>query len=182
MFDNLIFSLDDVRLVRKVSVNIDDFDMYAQEVQRNYVEKILGAKLYAAMLAGLVEDPIPAKWSELVDGVEYEDGKTVIFRGLKIYCSYLWLYVYSLDSDVAVTPIGSRLFKDEHSEQAKTKQAIDHYIAAASGMESGILDFLRAKASTYTEFSESLQIQQAKNDSTTFRVIGKTYLKPRKLF
>lgn len=182
MFDDLIFTLEDVRLVRKVSVNIDDFDMYAQEVQRNYLEKILGAKLYAAMLAGLAVEPVAGKWTDLVNGKSYEDGKTVLFRGLKIYCSYLWLYVYTLDSDMAITPTGSKLFKDEYSEPAKTKQAIDHYIAAASGMEDGILNYLRANASTYTEFSESSQITQAKNDNATFRVIGKRYTTPRKLF
>jgi len=181
-FDTLIFTLEDVRLVRKVSVNIEDFDMYAQEVQRNYLEKILGAKLYAAMLTGLEGDPVLAKWTNLVNGVTYTNGKDIIYRGLKIYCSYLWLYVYMLDGDVSITPIGGRLFKDEYSEPAKTKQAIDHFIRSASGMESGILDYIKANLSTYPEFSESLQIEQAKEEDFTFRVIGKSFNRPTKRF
>jgi len=179
-FDTLIFTLEDVRTVRKVSVNIDDFDMYAVEVQRNYLTKLLGDKLYTALISDLTLGvPQTPKYVDLVDGKIYTDGEDVIFRGVKLYCAYLWLYLYMSQSGVEHTPIGTMLFKDEHAERDERngnyKNAQAHYIAAANGMEEGILSYLRKYATTYTEFSESPQIEQAQIDDMTFKVIGKTY-------
>ena len=179
-FDTLIFTLEDVRTVRKVSVNIDDFDMYAVEVQRNYLTKLLGDKLYTALLGDLAAGvPQTQKYVDLVDGKIYEDGEDVIFRGVKLYCSYLWLHLYMSQGDINHTPTGTMLFKDEFAEREERngnyKNAQAHYIAAANGMEEGILNFLRKYATTYPEFSESPQIEQAEMDDMTFLPIGKTY-------
>ena len=186
-FDSLIFTLEDVRGIRKVSVNIDDFEMYAVEVQRNYLTKLLGDKLYTALLADLTAGvPQTQKYVDLVDGKIYTDGYDVIFRGIKVYCCYLWLYMYMSQSDINHTPIGTMLFKDEYADRDERngsfKNAISHYIAAADGMEEGILSFLQKYASAYPEFSESPQIEQAELDNMTFRVIGKTYSAPNSGF
>jgi hypothetical protein len=183
MFDQLIFTLEDVRQVRKVSVNIDDFDLYAQEVQRNYLQKMLGDKLYTALQDDLDEGvPQEQRFIDLVNGVKYTDGRDVIFRGVKLYCAYLWLHLYMADSAISVTPIGARLFKDEYAENNEAKAAYrnarDHYISAAEGMEEPILRFLSAKYSEYPEFSESRRIKQAKNDNMTFKTFGNRYSPP----
>ena len=105
-FDKLIFTLDDVRLVRKVSINIDDFDQYGQEVQRNYLEKILGVELYTALQNDLdaSNQPVEQRFIDLVNGTQYSVGSTPInFRGVRLYCSYLWLYNYMLNSDKYTT-------------------------------------------------------------------------------
>ena len=183
IFDNLIFSLDDVSRVRKVSVNINDFDLYAQEVQRNYLQKILGDKLYTALVtdidAGIPTDP---RFTELVRGAIYSDGRDVIFRGVQLYCCYLWLHLYMADSAIAITPTGAKIFKDEQSEFNEGKQAYrnarDHYISAADGMEESILKYLRVNISDFPEFTESKQIEQAKADNFTFKPFGKTYRFP----
>lgn len=178
MYDSLIFDLTDVRMIRKVSVNIDDFDMYAQEVQRNYLQKLLGDKLYTAMILA----PEEARFSDLINGTIYEDGRDVIFRGLKIYCSYLWLYLYINDSEMNITPLGARIFKDDQADVANTKLAREHYIKSADGLEEPILRFLEVNNATYPEFSESYKVEQAKKDNMTFSVIGRSYTAPKNYF
>ena len=148
-FDKLIFTLDDVRKIRKVSINIDDFDQYAQEVQRNYLEKILGVELYTALQSDLdaANQPVDQRFVDLVNGVQYTVGSTPInYRGLKIYCSYLWMAEYILNSDTQLAPIGAMIFKDEHADHSEGKQSNrqsrDHYIRSAAGQEDHIVNYL----------------------------------------
>jgi hypothetical protein len=182
--DSLFFTLEDVREIRKVSVNIDDFDMFAREVQRNYVQKLLGARLYSALQVDLVAgEPQAARFVELIDGLEYTVGSDlIIYRGMKVYCSYLWLYLYTGMGDVNHTPIGSRLFTDAQSEMNEASQTLrnskDHYIKSADQMEEPILEFLRDNRVNYPEFIQSNQVEQAKRDNITFRAMGRTITDP----
>jgi hypothetical protein len=187
MIEGLIFSLDDVRKVRKVSVNIDDFDMYAREAQANYLQKLIGDKLYVALLNDLQGGiPQSQRFIDLLDGVVYTSGRDTIFRGVKLYCAYVWLHLYMADSAISITPIGARLFKDENSDHNEAKKsyrnAEAHFINGADGLEEPTLRYLRDNASTYPEFSESYQIEQAEIDNMTFKVIGKRHTAPKNIF
>ena len=188
MTDQLFFTLDDIRLIRKVSVNINDFDVYAQEVQINYGEKILGTDLYNALLADLVLGvPQTQKYVDLVDGVTYtKGGKQITFRGLKKYMSYLWIYVYLLDGSLQITPIGAKVFIDEEADDAQGKQANrqlrDHAIRTADAMEEGIIEFLRNDAVAYPEYSLSNHEEPAADDNFTFKVFGRSYFAPKNQF
>lgn len=186
MQDNLLFSLDDVRLVRKVSVNIDDFDMYAQEVQRNYLQKVLGDKLYTALNDAILISPLEPRFEALLNGTRYSDGRDVLFRGLKPYLCYLWLHLYMADSSLNITPIGARLFKDDYAENNEASQsrrnARDHYIRSADGLEEPIIRFLNHERTLYPEFAESHEIEQAERDNMSFKVIGKRYTPPSEFF
>lgn len=180
MFDNPVFSLADVRNVRKdVSVNIDDFDQYAVEAQRNYLSKLLGDKLYSA----LITSPTDVRFTTLLDGEIYQDGgRDVIFRGLKVYLCYVWLYLYSVGSNSSLTPIGARIFNDELAMAASDRKAArdnqDHFIKSADGMDEGILRYLNRKKDDYPEFSESFQIKQASKDNITFKTFGRSHRPP----
>ena len=180
--DSLIFSLTDVREIRKVSINIDDFDMYAREAQITFLEKVLGAKLYTAFLANIGD----ARFVDLLDGTVYTDGVDVNFRGVKPYLCYVWLYLYSLDSAVAVTPIGSRIFKDDNAQYTEQmtalKQAQTNYLTASESYERAILAFLNANTDVYPEFSESEQLKVAKESNNTFKIFGKSYNPPNKIW
>lgn len=184
MQDKLIFNLEDIRKVRKVSANIDDFDLYAQEVQRNFLQKILGDKLYTALQQDLDVNGIPQtqRFVDLVNGVIYINSRDIIFRGVKLYCSYLWLYMYTSDSAVNITPIGVQLFKDEYAENAEAKQsfrnASSHYQNAADGLEEPILRYLDFKRNEFPEFSESYELQPARDVNLSFRVIGQKFTPP----
>jgi hypothetical protein len=184
MLDKLIFNLEDVQGIRKVSSNIDDFAMYAQEVQRNFLQKLLGDKLYTALQIDLDSDSMPqnARFETLINGEIYTEDREIIFRGIKLYCSYLWMYLYMSESSVNLTPIGAQLFKDEYAENAESKQSFrqarDHYINSADGMEEPILRYLTAKNLLFPEFNESSQIQTAKESNLSFRVVGKSYSAP----
>jgi hypothetical protein len=189
MSDTLFFTLDDVRDVRKnVSVNIDDFDQYGKEVQRNYVEKLLGQKLYAALLDDLTASiPQTARFVDLVNGINYTSGgDTIIYRGLKIYCSYLWLHLYMGMGGTNHTPIGTQLFKDDaanHNEASQVnRNAAAHYIKSADQLEEPILRFLIDHISDYPEFSQSSQIEQAERDNFSFKALGTTYRDPYNLY
>jgi hypothetical protein len=72
-------------------VTLDDFDImpynipaqaltgmseeYIEEIEERYLRKVLGNELYAAFIAGLEEDPIDQKWSDLRDGAQYGDSE-----------------------------------------------------------------------------------------------------------
>lgn len=179
MFDTPIFTLDDVRNIRKVSVNINDFEMFAVEAQRNYLSKLLGDKLYTQ----LILNPTEARMIDLIDGKIYQDGgREVIFRGVKVYLCYVWLYLFHVSSSVKQTPVGAVTFKDEEAEHAEISKSgqfeRDHFIKSADGMDDGILRFLRRNRNTYPEFSESRQIKQASKDNIVFRSFGSTYYPP----
>lgn len=181
-FDTLIFTIDDVRAVRSsTSRHIEDFDVYAQEVQRNYLEKILGAKLYAAMIS----NPTETRFVNLINGETYNDSGIIIFRGVKLYCSYLWLHLFNSMGAVKHTPIGNAIFKDQEANQGEASQynrsATAHYINSADGLEGSIIDYLSFRLPTYPEFSESNQIEQAGKDNITFKVVGSTWTAPESL-
>lgn len=187
MTDELIFTLADVNSIRSVSTNIEDFEQYARLAQMNYLQKLLGDKLYTSLQNDL-SSGIPAsnRFTELVNGVVYQDGRDVIFRGVKLYCVYVWLHLYMAESALAITPTGGKIFKDEQADYNEAKKAFRNaearFIAAADGLEEPILNFLRVKYSVYPEFEESQQIEQAKNDNLTFKVIGKSFNAPGKPF
>ena len=180
MTDAQFFTLDDIQAVRKVSVNIDDFDLYAQEVQRNYVQKILGTQLYLDLIDDLVLGvPTAQRFIDLVDGVRYSIGtKEYVFRGVKLYASYLWLDSYMMDSEVQITPIGTQLFKDEAAQATSKQQSTAHYRRSAEGLEDGILHFLNNNRDTYPEFDQYDGEQPAEENNFSFKVIGKRYTPP----
>ena len=183
-FDNLIFTLDDVRQVRKaVSINTEDFDQYAQEVQRNYLEKILGVELYTALQNDLVDGvPQTQRFIDLVDGTQYTYGRPINYRGVKMYCCYLWLYVKGIGGDMKQTPVGAVIFKDENAQHAEGRQAereiINHHHKTAQYMESGIIAFLENNISSYPEFSSSLETKQATEENIDFKIVGGAYYPP----
>lgn len=188
MTDALFFTLDDIRLIRKVSVNINDFDVYAQEVQVNYGEKILGTDLYNALLDDLLAGvPQTQRFIDLVNGKTYDQsGRQITFRGLKKYVSYLWIYVYLLDGSLQITPIGAKVFKDEEAEDGQGKQANrqlrDHAIRTADAMEEGIIQFIQNDPDIYPEYALGGQEEPAAEDNFSFRVLGRSYTPPRNQF
>lgn len=188
MLDPLFFTLEDVRTVRKVSVNIDDFEQFAQEVQRNYVEKVLGPNLYSLLLDDLIAGvPQSTRFINLVDGVDYTKGSdTIKYRGLKLYSCYAWLYFFLLSESLQMTPIGSRIFIDDEANDAEgrqsNRQSRDHFIRTADDMESKILTFLRDNSDTYPEFKEMSNNEPAAADNFSFAVIGNTYRAPDNYF
>lgn len=61
------------------------------------LKKALGYDLYKAFIAGLDEEPIASKWTNLRDGAEWtEDGQTYKWRGMlnSTYDSFIAYYVF----------------------------------------------------------------------------------------
>ncbi len=177
--DKLIFTFEDVKTVRKVSNNITDFEDYALEVQSMYIQKLIGDPLYIKMTG----DPGAARFAGLINGARYKRGAVeVIYRGLKYYACYLWLYIYSRESGASITPIGVQTYVDDDSDPSvgKTayKNATNHYLAMADAQEECILAFLDAHSSQYPEFSHSKRIEPAEEDNIVFNVSPKLYKPP----
>jgi hypothetical protein len=183
MTDKLFFRLDDVRAIRPISKHIDNFDVIAREVMINYVERLLGSDLYAELQDDLQGGfAQTTRFQELIAGTRYEyQGQTKIFRGLKDYACYVWLYLWLLDDGLQVTPIGAQLFKDEEAEAAHGKQQYaqlrDHAIRMADGMEEGIMEFLE-KDTRFPEYANSNKEEPAEASNFTFRTIGQTQVPP----
>ena len=183
ILDDAIFTIDDVREVRKVSVHIDDFNQFAREIQMNYLQPLLGDKLYSALQNDLVSGvPDAVRFQSLVNGEQYVNGHNIIFRGLKMYCVYLWLHSYLANADLSITSTGSQLFKDEFAQRNETASALVNskafFIESADRQEEPILEYLRFHKTLYPEFSESKEIEGASADNNTFMVVGKTYDPP----
>lgn len=183
MIDKLFIRLEDVRAIRKVSKHVDNFEVIAREVMLNYVERLLGSDLYAALQDDLKGGFAQTeRFRELIEGCRYEyQGQTKIYRGLKDYACYCWLYLWMLDGGLQVTPIGAQLFKDEESEAAHGKQQAaqmrDHAIRMADGLEDGIKEFLE-KDGRFPEYAKSKKEEPAEASNFTFRVVGNTYVAP----
>lgn len=182
--DKIFFRLDDVREIRtSVSKNVDNFEVIAREVMINYIERILGSDLYAALQDDLRGGFATSdRFKELIEGVRYEhQNKTKIFRGLKQYACYCWLYLWLLDDGIQITPIGSQLFKDEEAEFAQGKrqyeQLRNHSIRMADGIEEDIKDFLE-KDTRFPEYAKSSKEEPAEGSNFTFKTIGDTYNSP----
>lgn len=59
-------------------------DWFIEKYEEKFLTEVLGYELYKAFKAGLLEDPIPQKWTDLIDGVEYTNlqSKVTFWRGL----------------------------------------------------------------------------------------------------
>lgn len=183
MTDKLFFQLDDVRAIRKISRHMDNFEVIAREVQMSYVEKILGPRLYAALqddiVGGFAQQD---RFVELVEGVRYDDnGDLFIYRGLKDYACYIFLYLQMLEGGLQVTPIGAQLFKDEEAEHSNQKQEgrqlRDHSIRMADAMEEGIIRFLE-KDNRFPEYDTSDKEEPARDSNNSFEPFVTTFYTP----
>lgn len=61
-------------------------DLFIEKYETKFLNELLGYELYKAFKAGLLEDPINQKWTDLIEGVEYTDlqEKTRFWPGLLI--------------------------------------------------------------------------------------------------
>ncbi len=168
----LIFALSDVQTVKDVSVQIEQnsFEKYAQEVQNNYVVKLLSPKLYKAVIHDLENE----KFQALLNGCYFNDDEER-HLGVINYCANLWLYVYLLNSDVQFTPLGARVFKDSYETNVNPQQVLGHYSRTANGIETDLVRYIRQNK----DFSRYRKIKTpAKNNDFSFRVMANSYAPP----
>lgn len=120
-----LFEQSDVRAIRKIATtfNAETFDPFALEVQRDYLPRILGASLYT----DLIENPTDANNVRLLEGEIYTDnrGEEVIYEGLKVYLSYLWIYTFAREGNLKYTEVGISQYQDDNSERAENRSDQD---------------------------------------------------------
>lgn len=59
-------------------------DWFIEKYEEKFLNDVLGYDLHKAFKAGMEEDPVPQKWTDLIEGVEYTDlqDKTRFWKGL----------------------------------------------------------------------------------------------------
>jgi hypothetical protein len=103
----------------------NSFVAFEAEYSEKVLKEILGYTLYTAFAAGLLEDPIPAKWTDLKNGKVYTySGKTYQFTGMKkLLIPYLyeqwWRNIYE-----GLTTNGITIPKVENGESASPAQKL----------------------------------------------------------
>ncbi len=153
MDDRIIIKIEDVREKHPVSTEIQSFDAWAREAQMGYVQPLIGDALYKK----LMDSPADALITKLVEGGTYGTGDNlVIYRGLRAYACYIWLYLYSIHASAKLTPIGTMAYTDpdsEHAGAAKAGKALtEHFKAIAGKLEASVEAFLAKHAGEYPEY------------------------------
>lgn len=121
----ILFTQADVRAIRKIAQTFDTqtFEVFALEVQRNYLPRLLGSPLYTDLLV----NPASVNNLRLLDGETYVDsrGEDVLYEGLKVYLSYLWLYTFAREGNFKYVEVGTSQYQDDNSERAANRSDQD---------------------------------------------------------
>lgn len=89
--------IDDVQLSGSTITAVQNsFTSQLAKYETNFLREVLGVKMYNELKAGLLADPIAAKWSNLKDGCDftYTDGYDYHLRGLKEALKYYSYVMY----------------------------------------------------------------------------------------
>lgn len=78
-----------------------------ERAEKDYLRKLLGDSLYADFVSGLTNDPVPEKWSNLLNGSTYTyDNENHVFQGLKTMLKYFTRKDYFDTKRVIIAPTG----------------------------------------------------------------------------
>lgn len=142
-------------------------DWFIEKYEEKFLLDAFGYSLYKAFKAGMQDDPVAQKWTDLIEGVEYTDlsGITRYWRGL--------ISSVSGDITIEISPIACYVYywfmRNNHSQTAtmgevksKNENAVSHnpalkMVRAWNEMSQAIRDlkhFLDAKQSDYPEWKD----------------------------
>lgn len=78
------YFIGDINVPNTSAVSVGErLDWFINKFEPQFLLQVLGYELDKAFAAGLAEDPVPQKWADLKDGVEYTglDGRLRKWRG-----------------------------------------------------------------------------------------------------
>jgi hypothetical protein len=137
-------------------------DLFIEKYEAKFLTEVLGYELYNAFKAGLLEEPIPQKWTDLKNGVEYTDqtGRTRLWPGLitqppadkqSPIANYVY-YWYIRNNHSQTAAMGEVKSQNEnavtHSPALKMTRAWNEM----SGWVCDLKDYLDSKKSDYPEW------------------------------
>jgi hypothetical protein len=152
-------------------------DYFITKYEKEFLRDLLGVALYNAFVAGLAEDPIAAKWTNLKSGCSYtgQDGRAAVWRGIvetlvepvtavgdtpavageyqSMIANYVY-YWYMRNGATQSSGVGEVVTNAENATIASPKQKM---ASAWNEMSTWIRElslFLYAKAETYTEWDQ----------------------------
>lgn len=173
MADTILIDKADVREIRLIhnATNDDEFNAFVLDIQIQYLEPLIGSELYLDFLDNYESSP----YDDLLNGTTYtKNGKTINFRGVKLYLVYLFLYKWALEGQVKFTENGRQFFNVDYAERAQKgidANVIADYESKAKDQAEKITQFLYDNRSTYTLYDTS-EIDENVKTSFTFGVVG----------
>lgn len=180
MADTVLITNTECRNVRQLSENYDSvkFNAYVLEVQRNYVEPLLGSSLYLDVIA----NPTSTNNAKLLNGTTYtKNGRTINFRGLKLYIIYLFFYLYVKEGKISYTEIGRENFESDWStfkENGLNSSVIKQHFDNAQPLGESVKAYLEDNYSDFPLY-ESTESTTEQNNRLDYTVFGRSYNKPR---
>lgn len=105
--------IDDVQLTASTIAAVNtSFDNCLTKYQNEFLRTILGVKMYNELIAGLAENPILEKWSNLKEGCDftYTDNSEYHLQGLKEALKY-YSYVKYQKATATTATIQSNVIK-----------------------------------------------------------------------
>lgn len=153
MAETSLITISDIQAYRAIDPKFNQtrFTAFVMEVQRKNLRGLLGDALYFDLFA---TDPMPAKYTTLVDGGVYNyQGRTVQYYGLIPALCYWWLAVATREGDMFHSGYGAIQFvnnEQQHFETAKEKERIAaSYMETAQGYVNDIVKFLNTNKAEY---------------------------------
>lgn len=153
MAETALITISDVQTYRAIDskFNPTRFSAFVNEVQRKNLRGLLGDALYFDLFA---VEPMPAKYTKLVDGGIYEyNGNQVQYYGLIPALVYWWLAVAVREGDLFHSGYGAIQFTNnpqQSFESAKEKERIAAgYMETAQGYANDAVKFLNTNKSDY---------------------------------
>lgn len=117
------------------------------------------------------------KFYKLLNGSKYNSGGEVrFFSGIKKYCSFVWLFLFSKLDGIQSTDVGNVLFKDSANYSRKEgssfmREAAKMYESIANNEEESILDFIENSSIEFTEFDSGSEVKEIENTDIQFKPI-----------
>lgn len=147
--------IDDVQLSGSTITAVQNsFTSQLTKYQTNFLREVLGVKMYNELKAGLLADPIAAKWSNLKDGCDftYTDGYDYHLQGLKEALKY-YSYVMYQKSVLTTSTIQANVTKK--SDIATIAEPILKVVDATNKCIENLEElefYIRWKATDYPNF------------------------------
>jgi hypothetical protein len=172
MSETILITIADVSEYRRIDpkFDINRFNGFAKEVQRNNLRDLLGMSLHYDLF--LI--PTATKYTELVSGKTYKDSSDndVQFYGLKPAICYWWLAVMAREGDLFHSAYGAiELVNNpqQNFERAREKERVAvGYMETAQTYANDAIRFLNANKSTYPLWK--CEEEENKTNFISFRV------------
>lgn len=106
-------------------LRLTEFNAFLTVQQERFLRSILGTKLYASFITGWAETTPNSKWTDLINGCDYDyNDETYHFYGLKEALKYFSYSRWLNQQPSLNTPVGNVKIKNENSVNVFPNESI----------------------------------------------------------